>query len=147
MRAIAVPLGLSTNPWPLIVVAQTVVGLPFSARAIEISLRNIDPNLIEQADILGASRFQRLFFVELPLLAPGILVGGVFAFAMAIGEMSATLFIALPQNYTLAVAIYQYLGVRKFVEAGAAALVLVLVCLAAFLIIEKVSGEDAGGAL
>ena len=147
MRAIAVPLGLSTNPWPLIVVAQTVIGLPFSARAIEISLRNIDPTLIEQADILGASRFQRLFFVELPLLAPGILVGGVFAFAMAIGEMSATLFIALPQNYTLAVAIYQYLRVRKFVEAGAAALVLVLVCLAAFLIIERVSGEDAGGAL
>ncbi len=147
MRAIAVPLGLSINPWMLIVIAQAVIGLPFSARSIEIALRNIDPTLLEQADSLGASRLQRLFFVELPLLAPGILVGGVFAFAMAIGEMSATLFIALPQNYTLAVAIYQYLGVRKFLEAGAAALVLVIVCLIAFLIIEKISGENAGGAL
>ncbi|MHA2601817.1 MAG: ABC transporter permease [Candidatus Thorarchaeota archaeon SMTZ1-83] len=147
MRMIAVPLGLTTNPWLLIVIAQTIIGLPFSARAIEISLRGIDPEIIEQADSLGASRLQRLFFVELPLLAPGILAGGVFAFAMAIGEMSATLFIALEQNTTLAVVIYQYLGVRKFVEAGAAALMLVAICFAAFILIERLSGDGNGGAL
>jgi thiamine transport system permease protein len=89
--AIAVPTGLITNPWPIIVVAQTIIGLPFSARAIEIAMSKIDPAVLEQADSLGATRFQRLLFVELPLLAPGILVGGVFAFAMAIGEMSATI--------------------------------------------------------
>jgi len=147
MTAIAVPTGLNINPWPIIVLAQTIIGLPFTTRSIEISLRNIDSHLIDQADSLGASQFQRLFFVELPLLAPGILVGAVFAFAMAIGEMSATLFIALPQNYTLAVAIYDNLGVRKFVEAGAAALVLVIVCVLAFLTMEKVSEGSVGGAL
>jgi thiamine transport system permease protein len=147
LLAIAVPLGLVTNPWPIIVIAQTIIGVPFSARAIEIAMSKIDPALLEQADSLGASRIQRLFFVELPLLAPGILVGGVFAFAMAIGEMSATLFIALPRNYTLAVAIYDYLGVRAFVEAGAAALVLVIVCVIAFLVMERVSEGSTGGAL
>jgi thiamine transport system permease protein len=147
MRIIAVPLGLTTNPWVLIVIAQTLIGLPFSARAIEISLRNIDNEVLEQAESLGASRFQRLFHVELPLLAPGILAGGVFAFAMAIGEMSATLFIALEQNTTLAVVIYQYLGVRRMVEAGAAAFVLVAICFIAFLLIGKLSGETSGGAL
>ena len=147
MTAIAVPTGLNINPWPIIVIAQTIIGLPFTTRSIEISLRSIDPHLIDQADSLGASRFQRLFFVELPLLAPGILVGAVFAFAMAIGEMSATLFIALPQNYTLAVAIYDSLGVRKFVEAGAAALILVMVCVLSFLTMEKVSEGSVGGAL
>ena len=145
--AIAVPTGLVTNPWPIIVVAQTIIGLPFSARAIEIAMSKIDPAILEQADSLGASRIQRLLFVELPLLAPGILVGGVFAFAMAIGEMSATLFIALPQNYTLAVAIYDYLAVRAFVEAGAAALVLVIVCVVAFLVMERVSEGSTGGTL
>lgn len=144
---IAVPTGLVTNPWPIIVVAQTIIGLPFSARAIEIAMSKIDPALLEQADSLGASRLQKLLFVELPLLAPGILVGGVFAFAMAIGEMSATLFIALPQNYTIAVAIYDYLAVRAFVEAGAAALVLVVVCVVAFLVMEKISEGSTGGAL
>ena len=145
--AIAVPTGLVTNPWPIIVVAQTIIGLPFSARAIEIAMSKIDPAILEQADSLGASRIQRLLYVELPLLAPGILVGGIFAFAMAIGEMSATLFIALPQNYTLAVAIYDYLAVRAFVEAGAAALVLVLVCVVAFLVMERVSEGSTGGTL
>lgn len=145
--AIAVPIGLVTNPWPIIVVAQTIIGLPFSARAIEIAMSKIDPEILDQADSLGASRIQRLLYVELPLLAPGILVGGVFAFAMAIGEMSATLLIALPQNYTLAVAIYDYLAVRDFVEAGAAALVLVMVCIIAFLVMERVSEGSAGGAL
>ncbi len=145
MIAITVPLGLTTYPWPIIVIAQTIIGLPFAVRAIEVSLQNIDPEVLEQATALGASRLQRLFFVELPLLAPGLLVGAVFAFAMAIGEMSATLFIALPQNITLSIAIYQYLGVRKFVEAGASALVIALVCFVAFLILEKYSDVAAGG--
>jgi thiamine transport system permease protein len=145
--AIAVPTGLITNPWPIIIIAQTIIGLPFSARAIELAMSKIDPALLEQADSLGATRIQRFLFVELPLLAPGILVGAVFAFAMAIGEMSATLFIALPQNYTLAVAIYEYLGVRAFVEAGASAFFLVIVCVIAFLIIERISEGSTGGAL
>ncbi len=147
MTVIAVPTGLNINPWPIIVIAQTIIGLPFTTRSIEISLQNIDPNIIDQADALGASRLQRFFFVELPLLTPGILVGAVFAFAMAIGEMSATLFIALPQNYTLAVAIYNNLGVRKFVQAGASALVLVVFCVIAFLTMEKISEGSTGGAL
>ncbi|MGY5880183.1 MAG: ABC transporter permease subunit, partial [Candidatus Thorarchaeota archaeon] len=147
MTVIAVPTGLNINPWPLIVIAQTIIGLPFTARSIEIGLRNIDPNILDQADSLGASRLQRLFFVELPLLVPSILVGAVFAFAMAIGEMSATLFIALPQNYTLAVAIYDNLGVRRFVQAGASALFLVILCVVAFLSMEKISEGSTGGTL
>ena len=147
MTVIAVPTGLNINPWPIIVIAQTIIGLPFTARSIEIGLKSIDPYILDQADSLGASRLQKLFFVELPLLIPSILVGAVFAFAMAIGEMSATLFIALPQNYTLAVAIYNNLGVRKFVEAGASALILVVICVIAFLTIEKISEGSTGGTL
>ncbi|MHA1909992.1 MAG: ABC transporter permease [Candidatus Thorarchaeota archaeon] len=147
MIAIAVPLGLTTNPWPIIVIAQTIIGLPFSAKSIEVSLDKIDNAILENADILGVSRIQRLMFLELPLLMPGIVVGAVFAFAMAIGEMSATLFIALPQNFTLAVAIYQNLIVRKFVEAGAASLVLVAICVISFIIIEHLSEESIGGAV
>ncbi len=147
MTVIAVPTGLNINPWPIIVLAQTIIGLPFTARAIEIGLKSIDPNILDQADSLGASRLQRLFYVELPLLIPSILVGAVFAFAMAIGEMSATLFIALPQNYTLAVAIYDNLGVRRFVEAGASALILVAICVVAFLTMEKISEGSTGGTL
>ncbi len=147
MTVIAVPTGLNINPWPIIVIAQTIIGLPFTARSIEIGLKNIDPAILDQADSLGASRLQRLFYVELPLLVPSILVGAVFAFAMAIGEMSATLFIALPQNYTLAVAIYDNLGVRRFVEAGASALILVAICVVAFLTMEKISEGSTGGTL
>ncbi|MHA1136603.1 MAG: ABC transporter permease [Candidatus Thorarchaeota archaeon] len=144
MTVIAVPTGLNINPWPIIVIAQTIIGLPFTARSIEIGLKSIDPNILDQANSLGASRLQQLFFVELPLLIPSILVGAVFAFAMAIGEMSATLFIALPQNYTLSVAIYDNLGVRHFVEAGASSLVLVAICVVAFLFMEKISEGSTG---
>ncbi len=147
MTVIAVPTGLNINPWPIIVIAQTIIGLPFTARSIEIGLKSIDPAILDQADSLGASRLQRLIYVELPLLIPSILVGAVFAFAMAIGEMSATLFIALPQNYTLAVAIYDNLGVRRFVEAGASALILVAICVVAFLTMEKISEGSTGGTL
>ena len=147
MEAIAVPLGLSLHPWPIIVIAQTLIGLPFTARALEISLNNIDPNILNQADLLGASRFQRFFFVDIPLLLPGILVGAVFAFAMAIGDMTATLLIALPQNYTLAIGVYKNLDVRKYVQAGSSALFLVFICVLAYLMMEKISKGSTGSAL
>ena len=146
MFVIAVPLGLTINTWPLIIIAQTIIGLPFSARSIEIALGSIDPAILNQADSLGATRLQKLFHVELPLLAPGILVGGVFAFAMAIGEMSATIFLA-PLNSTLPVEIYHNLGIGRLVEAGAAALVIVIICFIAFLVIQKFSEMSSGGAL
>jgi ABC-type Fe3+ transport system permease subunit len=147
LRAVAVPLGWNLNPWPIIVIAQTIIGLPFTTRAIEVSLSHVDSDYLDQADLLGASRFERLFFVEMPLIAPGIVVGGIFAFAMAIGEMSATLFVALPQNVTLAVAIYQYLAVTKFVQAGAASLVIAFACFAAFLVMEKLMRGASRGVL
>jgi thiamine transport system permease protein len=147
LRFIAVPTGWAANPWPLIIIAQTLIGVPFTARAIESSLRSIDPALADQADSLGASRLQKLFFVELPLLAPGILVGAAFAFAMAIGEMSATLFLKREQNVTLAVTIYENLGVRRFVEAGAASLLLLVVCFIAFLVIQRASESAFKGAI
>ncbi|TFG12720.1 iron ABC transporter permease [Candidatus Thorarchaeota archaeon] len=147
MLAVAVPLGLTTNPWPLIIIAQTIIGVPFSARSIQIAWEKVNEDVLDQADILGASRMQKLFFVELPLLAPGILVAAVFSFAMAIGEMSATLFLAQPENSTLSVAIYRNLAVRNFVQAGASALILVLICLVAFLVIEYLSESGYGGAL
>jgi thiamine transport system permease protein len=144
MLMIAVPLGITLNPWPLIIIAQTIIGLPFSARAIEVSLRNIDQDILDQADAIGASRFQKLFHIELPLIAPGVLVGAVFAFAMAIGEMSATLFIA-PGNITLPVTIYHYLGIpSRFVDAGAASMLLVLICLIAFIVIDRMSEMTRG---
>ncbi len=145
MIAISVPLGWNTNPWLIIVLAQVLIGLPFTVRAIEIALANLDTELLEQADSLGASRLQRFFFVELPIIAPGVLVGAVFAFAMAIGEMSATLFIALPQNITLSVAIYEWLAIRDFVEAGAAALLIGIMCFVAFLVMEKYAEKGIGG--
>ncbi len=141
MIAIAVPLEII---WPVIVIAQTLIGLPFCAKSIESSVMKMDEALLEQADILGASRMQRLLYVELPLLTPGIVVGAVFAFAMAIGEMSATLFIAHPQNYTLAVVIYTYLSARRFVDAGAAALILVIACVLSFIIIDRLSESSFG---
>lgn len=147
MIAIAVPLGLSSNPWPLIIIAQTLIGVPFSYRAIEIAQSKIDPSLIELADSLGSSRFHRLFFVEIPLLLPGILVAAIFSFSMAIGEMSATLFLATPNNITLTILIYRDLAIRKFVEAGAASLLLVLICVAAFIIMERVSENGYGGTM
>ncbi|MFW9920764.1 MAG: ABC transporter permease subunit, partial [Candidatus Thorarchaeota archaeon] len=134
-------------PWPLIVVAQTMIGIPFSARAIEIAKSKIGPYILEQAESLGANSLHKMFYVELPLLAPGILVAAVFSFAMAIGEMSATIFLASTQNITLAISIYRDLAIKKFAEAGAASLLLVAVCIIAFLLIERLSENGYRGAL
>ena len=89
--------------------ACAVMSFPLMVRAIRLSLDAIDPGLIDAARTLGAGRIDRLFSIILPLSLPGIVVGGVVAFAASLGEFGAVITFAanIPgQTQTLPLAIY-----------------------------------------
>jgi molybdate transport system permease protein len=112
--------------------ACSVMTLPVMVRAIRLSLDTVDAGLEQAAQTLGAGRLDRLFNITLPLASPGILVGGIVAYATCLGEFGAVITFAanIPgQTQTLPLAIYAALQAPGG-EAKAAALSLVSVTLA-----------------
>jgi len=91
------------------VLAAAVMAFPLMVRAIRLSLDTIDQGLEFAARSLGASRIDAFLTVTLPLMLPGILAGGVMAFAASLGEFGATITFASNvqgQTRTLPLAIY-----------------------------------------
>ncbi len=77
-----------------IFVALTFIGLPFVVRTVQPVLEDVERELEEAAASLGASWWQTVRRVILPLLLPAILTGVAMAFARAIGEYGSVIFIA-----------------------------------------------------
>jgi molybdate transport system permease protein len=112
--------------------ACAVMTFPIMVRSIRLSLEAVDPGLDQAARTLGASWLDRLFTITLPLASPGILVGGIVAYATCLGEFGAVITFAanIPgQTQTLPLAIYAALQVPGG-EAKAATLSLVSLTLA-----------------
>jgi molybdate transport system permease protein len=74
-----------------VVVAEAFVAMPFLVISVEGALRGADARYEEAAATLGASRWTAFRRVTLPLIAPGILAGGVLCWARALGEFGATI--------------------------------------------------------
>ena len=89
------PLGVHVaNTQIGVFVALTFIGLPFIVRTVQPVLEDLDPELEEAAASLGANRWQVLWRVVFPLLAPSLLTGFALAFARALGEYGSVIFIA-----------------------------------------------------
>jgi molybdate transport system permease protein len=130
-----------------VVIAQLFVSAPLYVQAALAAFRRVDEELLLCARSLGASREQALWYVALPLAAPGLLGGAAIAFARALGEFGATLLFAgsLPgRTQTLPLAIYAAL--ESDVRA-AQALSIVLVSAAFGLLLVVRSAEARAAAL
>ena len=89
------PLGIHAAFTPLgIVIALTFIGLPFVVRTVEPVLQELDADVEEAAEILGADRWQTWRRVILPPLAPAIAAGFALAFGRAVGEYGSVVFIS-----------------------------------------------------
>jgi len=103
------PLDLRSSPW-IVPLAQALVALPFVVRALVPALRAVDVRLREAAAVLGATPRQIRREIELPLLARPLAVAAGLAFAVALGEFGATVFVVRADWPTVPVAIFRFLG-------------------------------------
>jgi molybdate transport system permease protein len=71
--------------------ATAVMAFPLMVRSIRLTLENIDPGLEAAARTLGAKPLDRFFSITLPLMLPGVIAGGVTAFAAGLGEFGAVI--------------------------------------------------------
>lgn len=79
-----------------IVLTQTQLAMPFAFIPIYAALERVQPSLLDAAGDLGARRWRQLVHVELPLIAPAVMIGATFAFILAFGDYFATSFVGPP---------------------------------------------------
>ncbi|MFC7218263.1 ABC transporter permease [Streptomyces polyrhachis] len=139
------PLDLR-SAWILVPLAQALVGVPFVIRTMLPVLRAVDGRLREAAAVLGASPWRVWREVDFPLVRRALLVAAGFAFAVSLGEFGATVFIARADNPTLPVAVARLLGRAgeyNYGQAMALSTILMLVCAAALLALERLRPSRA----
>ncbi len=133
------PFNLRASP-ALVPIAHTLVAFPFVVRALLPVMRGINPDWREAARILGASPAVLWREVDLPIIGRALLVAALFAFTVSMGEFGATLLIARPEFPTMPLVIYRLLGqpgALNYGQAIAMSTLLMLVCAAAFILIER----------
>jgi sulfate transport system permease protein len=119
-----------------VLIAMAFVGFPFVVRTLQPVLENLDREIEEAAESLGARRWQTFTRVLLPMLAPALLTGFALALARAAGEFGSVIFIAgnIPMRSEIApLLIVQKL--EQFDYAGAAALAVIMLAFSFVLLI------------
>src|ERR1700722_4139341 len=114
------------TPWGVLV-AMTFIGLPFTVRTLQPVMSELGIEVEEAAAMLGATRWQTIMRVVIPMLLPAILTGAAMSFARGVGEYGSIIFIA--GNLPMVSEIAPLLIVTKLEEfdyAGAAAIGVVM---------------------
>ena len=75
-----------------IILAHATLGVPFVVVTVTATLAAYDPNLSRAATSLGAGPWTTFRRVQLPLIAPGVISGALFAFAVSFDEVVVVLF-------------------------------------------------------
>lgn len=98
--------------WKGAALAAAIMGFPLLVRALRLSFDAVDRRLEQAARTLGASPFDTMRSITLPLVMPGLITGALLSFARGIGEFGATItFVAnIPgETQTLPIALYSAL--------------------------------------
>ncbi|MFA5704112.1 MAG: ABC transporter permease [Advenella sp.] len=118
------PLGMANNIW-LLILMHAVLGVPFVVITVLATLEGFDQNLVKAASSLGASPVYAFFRVTLPIIAPGVISGGLFAFGISFDEVVLTLFVAGPDQFTLPRVMFS--GIRENLNPTIAAVATLLI--------------------
>jgi len=122
------PMGIKVAyTWIGITVALTLIGMPFVVRTVQPALAEVNRDLEDAAETLGAGRFYVFRRIIVPTVLPALLTGFTLAFARAVGEYGSVIFIAgnMPMK-TEITPLLIVIRLEEFDYAGAAALGVVM---------------------
>jgi len=128
--------GRLTSTYLGVIMAHATLGIPFVIITVTATLSGFDQSLIRASASLGASPRVTFFKVILPLILPGVISGGLFAFVTSFDEVVAVLFIAGPEQQTIPRQMWN--GIREAISPAilAVATILVLVSIAMLATVE-----------
>lgn len=93
-------IGLQGTYWG-VVLAHAALGTPFVIITVTATLVGFDRTLTRAAASLGAGPLRTFFSVQMPLILPGVVAGGLFAFITSFDEVVVVIFLGAPGEKTL----------------------------------------------
>ena len=128
----------------ILVFAYTFRFLSISLQTIDSGLSKIKDSMDEAALTLGASRWDVLFKIHLPLLKTSLLTAFILVFVEVLKELPTTL-ILRPFNFnTLSVKAYEMAADERLADAGLPALLIVLTGIIPVIFLSKIIGKQHG---
>ena len=119
-----------------VVLAMTLIGMPFAVRTVQPALLEVQRDLEDAAETLGAGRWYVFRRVVVPAVLPAMLTGFTLAFARALGEYGSVIFISgnLPMK-TEITPLLIVIHLEEFDYRGAAALGFVMLAASFFILL------------
>ncbi len=84
-----------------VVLAHAVLGIPFVIITVTATLVGFDRSLTRAAANMGAGPVRTFFYIQMPLILPGVISGGLFAFITSFDEVVVVLFVGSAGQKTL----------------------------------------------
>ncbi len=125
------PLGL-TGTYLGLILGHTALAVPFVVVTVSATLAGFDHGLMRAAANLGASPLTAFRRVMMPLIAPGLAAGALFAFATSLDEVVMVLMVAGPDQRTLPREMFS--GIRENISPTITAIATILILLAVALL-------------
>ncbi|MFF8394035.1 carbohydrate ABC transporter permease [Streptomyces sp. NPDC016172] len=136
------------NSVPGLVLVYVVWALPFALWMLAGYVRAVPPELEEAAAVDGAGRVRTLVSVTAPLLAPGIVATGLFAFITAWNEFFfALVLLKTPEKQTLPVVLTHFIGAEGVADLGPLAAAAFLATLPSLVVFAVIQRRITGGML
>ena len=115
-----------------VIMAHAVLGTPFVIITVTATLVGFDKSLVRASNSLGAGPIQTFFKIQMPLIIPGVISGGLFAFITSFDEVVAVLFLASPEQRTIPRQMWS--GIREQISPTILAVATLLVLLSIILL-------------
>jgi spermidine/putrescine transport system permease protein len=129
-----------------VTIAHVTFCVSYVTLVVQARLQDFDFQIVDAARDLGATRWQAFRKVVLPLLAPGILAGGLLAFTLSVDDFVVTFFVKGPGADTLPVVIYSMIKKsREFPVINALSTLLLLVTFLAVWGAQRLSADGNTG--
>lgn len=120
-----------------ILLGHVALSIPYVVIVVGARLSTFPPELEEAARSLGASGRQVMARVTLPWIAPGVVAGALFAFAVSFDQFVVSYFLATPGQTTLPVEIYAAIRKGFTPEINAISTVVIAVSMLVMLIASR----------
>ncbi|KOO15220.1 polyamine ABC transporter permease [Vibrio xuii] len=116
-----------------IVLAHAALGTPFVVITVTATLSGFDHSLVRAAYSLGANPVYTFTHVTFPLIRPGMISGGLFAFGTSFDEVVVALFITGVEQRTVPRQMWS--GIREQISPTILAVATLLICMSVMLLL------------
>jgi putative spermidine/putrescine transport system permease protein len=128
-----------------VIVGHTAVAVPLTVIVVLAALQGVDPDVERAARSLGANPWHVFREVTLPLIAPGVIGGGLLAFTVSFDELELALFLSGPSARTLPLKLWEQVQYELTPVVAAASTVIMVAVLAVLAVTAVARRRSAAG--